>query len=125
MRWTTYRRLEDRYYSYMDAWGALCMRRFGFKLGDRYPCHSVSYTAMYGTAPGGSLLAFMAIIVWQRHPPKRPLLERFGKTLRESSKDLLDQPLPEAWDDLINRLNEGSGLTDGRPPAPSTPKRSP
>jgi len=29
MRWTTYWRLEKRYYEYMEAWAAASMRQFG------------------------------------------------------------------------------------------------
>ena len=32
MRWTTYRRLEERYYRYMEGWAAAAMKRFGMKL---------------------------------------------------------------------------------------------
>jgi len=32
MRWTTYHRLEERYYGYMNGWAAAAMRRFGIKL---------------------------------------------------------------------------------------------
>ena len=31
MRWTTYRRLEERYYRYMNGWDAGFTRRFGMK----------------------------------------------------------------------------------------------
>jgi hypothetical protein len=32
MRWTTYHRLEEKYYRYMEAWGTGFAKRFGIKL---------------------------------------------------------------------------------------------
>ena len=32
MRWTTYWRLEERYFQYLEAWAAAAMKRFGMKL---------------------------------------------------------------------------------------------
>ena len=48
----------------------------------------------------------MAISIWERHRRKSPLVERFGKTLREANKDTVQRPLPERWVQLIKRLNE-------------------
>ena len=48
----------------------------------------------------------MAISIWERHRRKSPLVERFGKTLREANKDTVQRPLPERWVELIKRLNE-------------------
>jgi hypothetical protein len=35
---------------------------------------------------------------------KSVLIDRFGKTMRDAIKDILEQPLPERWVDLIKRL---------------------
>jgi hypothetical protein len=42
----------------------------------------------------------MVEITYRRGRP--PLLERFGKTLREAIKR---EPLPERWTELLKRLN--------------------
>jgi len=47
----------------------------------------------------------MVIVVWPRPRTKPPLLERFGKTIRDAKKEILDQPLPQRWDELIKRLD--------------------
>ncbi len=49
----------------------------------------------------------MAITVWQRSRPKPPLLERFGKTIRDAQKDLVKEPIPKGWGELIKRLGDG------------------
>jgi hypothetical protein len=48
----------------------------------------------------------MAISVWARSRPMSPLLEGFGKKLREAQNETLDEPIPERWVELIKRLNE-------------------
>jgi hypothetical protein len=44
----------------------------------------------------------------------RPLLERFGIALHKRYDDILQEPLPERWTDLINRLN-AEEATKGQP----------
>jgi hypothetical protein len=49
-------------------------------------------------------LAQMANVIFIRSR-RGVLIGRFGKTLRDAIKEILEQPLPEQWIDLIKRLN--------------------
>jgi hypothetical protein len=40
-----------------------------------------------------------------QHIQEPPLLERIGKALQERLDDIVQEPLPERWTDLIHRLN--------------------
>jgi hypothetical protein len=57
--------------------------------------------------------------------PRAVLVERLGKALRETKRDILDQPLPERWADLIKQLNAKPTTIANAcyRPAPSTPER--
>jgi hypothetical protein len=51
-----------------------------------------------------SKLGWMANVIYIRSH-RSVLVERLGKALREMKRDILDQPLPERWADLIKQLN--------------------
>ena len=55
-------------------------------------------------APSAARILGMAVNYW-RSDRRRPLVDRFGKTLRTLIENVAQEPMPERWIDLIRRLD--------------------